>query len=192
MFGHTEVCWWMYWEGGKKRKNSSLLHRGLERRTAHGRHHIPHHVNSKQRTYLRLHRQANWLKCCPHFCFNITGSAGIPLECILRPPPPPGSISPYFYFTCTHICCGYSSLAQWREGAGMPNELIFGDGKQGLAWHWVIVHLRCVTVFKHKRDGWDVGCQWERHKEVSFSQHSPGPRPPHGCTCAPWHRWWWR
>lgn len=34
----------------KKRKNRRLLHRGLERRTAHGRHRIPQHVNSKHRT----------------------------------------------------------------------------------------------------------------------------------------------
>lgn len=36
--------------GKEKRKNRRLLHGGLERRTAHGRHRIPQHVNSKHRT----------------------------------------------------------------------------------------------------------------------------------------------
>lgn len=73
--------------GKEKRKNRRLLHGGLERRTAHGRHRIPQHVNSKHRTWLRFRRQTNRLKCWPYLCFNITRSAGIPFECILRPPP---------------------------------------------------------------------------------------------------------
>lgn len=36
--------------GKEKRKNRRLLHGGLERRTAQGRHRIPQHVNSKHRT----------------------------------------------------------------------------------------------------------------------------------------------
>lgn len=35
--------------GGKKKKSRCLLHRGLERSTAHGLHSIPRHVNSKHR-----------------------------------------------------------------------------------------------------------------------------------------------